>query len=117
MITSKWAFLSPTQSIVGRVLTVSLLTGGLLLASAFAVNVFVSNPTEASNCCDGTKISPTVGGTPSTSKKNCENSATFDCCSIPKASAEGKNLDNLTSSEGAVPLTSSSSILNFRVGS
>ena len=115
MITSKWAFLSPTQGIVGRVLAVSLITGGLVLASAFAVNVFVSTPTGASNCCHGSKISPTSDGTPSTSKGHCEDSATFNCCSIPKTSAEGQNLDNSTSNKGIVPLTSSASTLSLRV--
>lgn len=106
MIMSRWAFLSPTQSIVGRVLTVSLLIGGLLLASAFAVNVFVSTPTQASNCCGGSKISPASDGVPSTLKGHYEDSATFNCCSSPEAGTEGQNLDNSTSNQGAVPLTS-----------
>ncbi|MCE2413158.1 hypothetical protein J4G07_04070 [Candidatus Poribacteria bacterium] len=44
-----------TKSIVGRVLIVSLLAGGLVFAGAFAVNIFVPTPTEASDCCGGSE--------------------------------------------------------------
>lgn len=40
-----------TKSIVGRVLIVSLLAGGLVFASTFAVNMFVPTPTDAASCC------------------------------------------------------------------
>ena len=40
-----------TKSIIARVVIVSLIAGGFVLAGAFAVNVFVPTPIEASSCC------------------------------------------------------------------
>ena len=56
-----------TKSIVGRVLIVSLLAGGLVFAGAFAVNIFVPTPTEASDCCGSVASGTDPDGISSTS--------------------------------------------------
>lgn len=106
MIMSKWGFLNPTQSIVGRIFAVSLLTGGLLIACTFAVNVFVSPPTEASSCCAGSKINHSSGNIPKTPNACCKDSATSSCCEIHNTNADDNNLNSPDTSNGIVPLTS-----------
>lgn len=58
-----------TKSIVGRIVIVSLLAGGLVFASAVAVNMFVPTPTEASNCCGSTELGGTKDKT--SGQSNC----------------------------------------------
>ncbi len=62
-----------SKSIVGRVLIVSLLSGGLVFAGTIAVNMFVPTPTEVSNCCRSVDQV-------TTSDSNVNSSETGRCC-------------------------------------
>ena len=66
-----------TKSIVRRVLIVSLLAGGLVFAGAFAVNIFVPTPTEASDCCGSSESEPATDVNSNELENCCSSSKTI----------------------------------------
>ncbi len=84
-----------TKSIVGRVVIVLLLTGGLVFAGTFAVNMFVPTPAVASSCCSGAEQGAASDSISSESKGCCakEESITSSSssCSCEYANCPGES--------------------------
>ena len=81
-----------TKSIVGRIVIVSLLAGGLVFASAVAVNMFVPTPTEASNCCERVELTTAPDENPIELQRCCSDknsSITASSCSCGHANCPG----------------------------
>lgn len=84
-----------TKSILGRVVIVSLLTGGLVFASTFAVNTFVPTPAVASSCCSGAEQSAASDSVSGESKGCCAKevgiTSTSSSCSCEYSNCPGSS--------------------------